>query len=558
MPPTTCPSCHRPFPADARFCPECGFEPGETSPATAQLPADPFSGLPTVTPIRPASNERLAPGSRFAERYEVVREIGAGGMGVVYLATDTHTGLELVLKLIHPALVGGEDAVKRLMAEGLTARQIRHPKVVAVYDVARYHDQPYFTMEYVRGITLRSWMANHFASRKDVPFDTAVGLVKSMLAGIAEAHRVGIVHRDLKPENVLLTGDPNDGNFDLKIVDFGLARVVKAPRTTAAGSFQGGTPRYMAPEQEMGRDVSAETDIYSLSAIFYELLMESPPHTRWEPVSKNRRDVPKGIDDLIEKGLSVRPRDRHASAAEFENALDAVLKTMGDPLAEWRQYLTPQPPSPAPGPPPGPTPQPPPPLPQPAPQPQPAPAPQPIPQPGPGPAPVRRGYWASMSRKARGWTIAAAAVVVFYIIGSFSDDARPAPTPIPDPIPGPGPDPAPDPRPNPAPRPRPAPDPAPTPEPPSRTERWRDDFGNAYVVERDGASFEGSSDNVRFNGISYGHVDIQGVVSPAGGNIMMTNQFGVVYQSPIGASGPGSDPRTTDAMFGTVRFHIDH
>ncbi len=90
------------------------------------------------------------------------------------------------------------------------------------------------------------------------------------------------------------------------------------------------------------------------------------------------------------------------------------------------------------------------------------------------------------------------------------------------------------------------------------TERWRDDSGNVYIVERAGANFEGAADNVRVNGINYGHVDVEGVVSPAGGNIVMSNANGVVYQSPIGAAVPGTDPRTTDALFGTMRFHIDH
>jgi hypothetical protein len=109
--------------------------------------------------------------------------------------------------------------------------------------------------------------------------------------------------------------------------------------------------------------------------------------------------------------------------------------------------------------------------------------------------------------------------------------------------------------------PGPGPGPEPRPDPPRDlpvTERWRDDAGNVYVVERDGDEFEGSANNVVVAGINYGHVDIEGVVSPRGGRIVMSNNLGVVYQSPIGASGPGTDPRTTDALFGTMRFHIDH
>jgi hypothetical protein len=487
-------------------------------------------------------------------------------MGVVYLAKDSHTGEELVLKLIHPDLVTGEDAVKRLMAEGLTARQIRHPKIVAVYDVSQYDEQPYFTMEFVRGGTLRSWMANNMASGRDVPLDTAVGIMKSMLAGITEAHRMGIVHRDLKPENVLLAGNPDDGNFDLKILDFGIAKAVSSTRSSSGGPI--GTPLYMAPEQMTAAEtVGPAADIYSLSVMFYELLMEAAPQARWEPVSKSRSDVPKAIDELIEKGLSVRPRSRYASAAEFEKALDAAMRPEPQPPAPPvdpnDKPFVPGPPTPEP-------PLPPPPLP-------PAPPPQPPPQPLPNP--VRGGIWASLSPKAKLWIYGIAAFTVIGIIGNMMNGGTPPPdtdgdgivnsaddcptvagpitnggcpaTPPPPPV---VPDPVkpvkPDPRP---------PQPPPQPPPISPvTERWRDDSGNVYVVERDGAHFEGSAENVRVLGVNYGHVDMEGFISPTGGTIMMANARGVVYQSPVGAAVPGTDPRTTDALFGTMRFHINH
>jgi serine/threonine protein kinase len=464
------------------------------------------------------------------------------------------------------------------MAEGLTARQIRHPKIVAVYDVAHYDNQPYFTMEYVRGTTLRSWMTNRFASGQDVPLATAAGIVTSMIAGISEAHRIGVVHRDLKPENVILRGDPDQGDFDLKILDFGLAKAVKTSRSGAGSGGPMGTPPYMAPEQMTSADaVGPAADIYSISVMFYELLMEASPQARWEEVSKNRPEVPKTIDHLLEKGLSVRPRSRHASAADFGKALDAAmyeLQPMPSP--------TPRPPLPTPEPQPV---RPEPPRPQPL-EPQPLwPEPQPVrpepqpppPQPPPQPAPVRGGVWANLSPKGKMWVYGIAAFVAVGIIGNMLgggttppadmdrdgivDAADACPTiagllansgcPAPEP---PAPTPGPTPRPTP-PKPEPV---KPVRETNLRTERWRDDAGNVYTVERDGFSFEGSADNVRVNGVFFGHVDIEGVVSSAGGNIVMTNDNGVVYQSPVGIAGPGSDPRTTDAMFGTMRFHIDH
>jgi serine/threonine protein kinase len=191
----------------------------------------------------------------------------------------------MVLKLIHPDLVTGDEAVKRLMAEGLMARQIRHPNIVAVYDVSQYNGQPYFTMEFVRGGTLRSWLVNGISDGREVSLETAAGLMKSMLAGLSEAHRMGVVHRDLKPENVLLCGDPDAGDYDLKILDFGIAKAIgAAPATRSGGPI--GTPIYMAPEQMTSADaVGPQADIYSLSVMLYELLMDAPPQGRWDAVS---------------------------------------------------------------------------------------------------------------------------------------------------------------------------------------------------------------------------------------------------------------------------------
>lgn len=559
-----CAKCHTPLPEDGEFCPNCAH-PRAASAASAppRHQADvsglhTYSGLSTIAPMPVHEMAALDPGSLFAERYEIIRRIGAGGMGVVYLAKDSHTGEELVLKLIHPDLVHGEEAVKRLIAEGLTARQIRHPKIVAVYDVAQYGGQPYFTMEYVGGGSLRSWMASHMAAGQDVSLATAAGIIESMLAGISEAHRMRIVHRDLKPENVLLVGNPDAGNFDLKILDFGIAKAVKAQGSTTGSGRPLGTPTYMAPEQMTSAEaVGPAADIYSLAVIFYELLMEATPQARFEAVSKSRPEIPAAVDALIEKGLSARPRSRYASAAEFQQALEAAVTADDQPVS-------------VPVPPPPPVPQPPAPLPAPPPpapdddrrqRPDPLP-PQPIPQPK-----VSSGMWSSLSPIAKLAISAGAVLLVIVLVIAGGNDSQPdldgdglvgsadaCPT-----VPGPDTNagcPVATPPPNPDPRPDPPP---PDPPPPATvSERWRDDSGNVYTVKRNGPGFDGSADDVMVNGIGYGRVTIAGVVGPTGGNIVMTNPNGIVYRSPIGATGPGTDPRTTDAVFGTVRFHIDH
>jgi hypothetical protein len=176
----------------------------------------------------------------------------------------------------------------------------------------------------------------------------AAGIVRAILEGLSEAHRLGIVHRDLKPENVLLAGDPGASDFNLKIVDFGLAHVAGGGRPDGGGFA--GTLGYMAPEQAEAADtVDLTADVYSVSVILYELLMGNRPNVRWEPISKHRREVPPELDALIDRGLSVYQRSRPASAAEFSEALDEALA--GARPAPEPRVPDPEPPPPPPPPP---------------------------------------------------------------------------------------------------------------------------------------------------------------------------------------------------------------
>ena len=326
----TCASCQAPLADGAAFCSTCGTPiraaaPASTSAATPAPPLRTYSGLSTVAPMRERTGATLPPGAIFAHRYEVLSLIGEGGMGVVYLTRDTQSGDEVVLKLLHPQVVGGEQAVARLIREGLTARKITHKNIVRVYDVGQWEGQPFLTMEHVPGGTLRTWMTSVFHARQLVPFETAVGIVRALAAGLGEAHRMKFIHRDLKPENVLLASDLADGAFNLKILDFGIARAVDAPRSAARGPE--GTPFYMAPEQlTAGDSAGPDADIYSLSAMFYELLVKVVPRGGRERVAAMRADVPPAIDTLFEKGLAQSPLGRFQSVDDFVAALDAVTQ----------------------------------------------------------------------------------------------------------------------------------------------------------------------------------------------------------------------------------------
>jgi len=316
-----CSLCSTPMPDDAAFCPECGNKNDVASPP----PVEHLGGKTIVqTPTKQIST-KLEPGAQFAGRYTIERTIGAGGMGTVYLAKDADNSDTVALKLINQTMLADEAAAERLIAEGLLTRKIRHPNVIAVHDVAKAGQQPYVTMEYLDGMSLRAWIGKQLSAGTEIAVEVATGIVNALLDGLQAAHNEDVIHRDLKPENVMLLGDPNEGDFRLKILDFGIAKAVSAS-LLASSTSAAGTPLYMAPEQRTSPDaVRASADIYSLSRMLYELLMDVLPDGMWQAPSEHRNDVPAGIDAVIQKGLSNRPRSRQQSVEEFRSELAAVF-----------------------------------------------------------------------------------------------------------------------------------------------------------------------------------------------------------------------------------------
>jgi len=317
-----CTKCSAPIAAGDRFCPECGTDQQARNLEGMMT----IGGLETLdhTQTRNAGKEaqaELAAGTEFAGRYVIERVVGKGGMGVVYRAKDKLADKAVALKLIRAERLGGQGAVKRLISEGLTARDIRHQNIVAVYDVGDAGGQPFVSMEYLDGQSLRDWHREKIRQRQDVPLRVAARIVAEILDGLAAAHAAGVIHRDLKPENIILVSEPSETAAPLKILDFGIARV--AGSSTDSGTGTGlGTPRYMAPEQVTNADsAGAPADLYSLSVIFYELLVDVLPQGHWQAPSGGRSDVPQAIDQLIETGLSNRPASRPQTAKEFRAAL---------------------------------------------------------------------------------------------------------------------------------------------------------------------------------------------------------------------------------------------
>ncbi len=287
-----------------------------------------LDGIRTTVGTTQAPSQTLGAGERFAGRYVIDKELGGGGMGVVYLARDELTGEDVAIKLIHPNLVD-TTARQRMIEEGVLARKVSHPNVVRVHDVGDHDGQIYLVMEVVAGRSLRAVMAERMMAGTDAPLDEVVATIRAILAGLAAAHAQNLVHRDVKPENVMLSGTPGAPDFRLKVLDFGIARGLKTGAMT--GSRPVGTPLYMAPEQKTAPGaVGPSADIYSVGRIFYEMLMDVPPEGTWSPPSEQRPDTPRALDEVLRK-TQAAPRQRYQSVAEFSAALDVALAGRAGP-----------------------------------------------------------------------------------------------------------------------------------------------------------------------------------------------------------------------------------
>jgi len=222
----------------------------------------------------------------------------------------------VALKVISQKYANNEKAIQRLLDEGLLTQELAHKNIVRVYDIGMHGTQPYIAMEYIEGRPLHVWRSEKMARDETVPVKVAGKIIEEVLLGLEAAHDAGIIHRDLKPENIMLIGEPSQDTANVRIVDFGVALATK---TADTGSGTGlGTQQYMAPEQLRNANAAtASADLYSVSRIFYELIVGVLPSGHWQPPSGGRSDVPSGIDALIEKGLALNRAMRPQSAAEY-------------------------------------------------------------------------------------------------------------------------------------------------------------------------------------------------------------------------------------------------
>ncbi|MFH1520867.1 MAG: serine/threonine-protein kinase [Candidatus Micrarchaeota archaeon] len=281
-------------------------------------------------------------------QYKIVKRLGGGGMGTVYLAEDTSSKKEVAIKLMHSQLIIDTEARTRFFREANIVSKFRHPNIVDMLEVGEFQGKPFFAMEYLRGIDLSQHLFNVGA----LPFDQQLSILVQLCDGLSAIHAKGFIHRDIKLENIILLEMP-DGSLRLKLIDFGLAKMfdLQIPpegHLTRPGVCMG-TPEYMAPEVTTGGKFDHRIDVYSVGVVMYFLFCNQFPFTSNSsgeqplsiriamkhisddliPPSEVNLHIPKELSDLVVRAMEKNPKDRLDSVAEIRENIFAYAVSVG-------------------------------------------------------------------------------------------------------------------------------------------------------------------------------------------------------------------------------------
>jgi serine/threonine protein kinase len=295
---------------------------------------DQMPSLPTKTLEAP--REELTTGSTFAGRYQIIEELGKGGMGKVYKVHDTKIKEKIALKLIKPDIAKDKKTIERFSNELKFARKIRHKNICQMFDLGEEHGKHFITMEFVEGQDLKKLIRQ----TGQLAIGTTINIAKQVCDGLAEAHSSGVVHRDLKPSNIMI-----DADGSARIMDFGIARSIEGKGITGAGVMIG-TPEYMSPEQVEGKEVDHRSDIYSLGVILYEMVTGRVPFKGDTPFTVGMKhksefpqnpkeinsQIPDDLNDVILRCLEKDKEQRHQKAGDVRSELESIEK--GIPTTE--------------------------------------------------------------------------------------------------------------------------------------------------------------------------------------------------------------------------------
>ncbi len=294
-------------------------------------------------PGHQCSGQTALLGKTLDGRYQIEEVLGQGGMGMVFLATQTSMRRPVAVKTLHPALAAAPTFFERFRREAEVASNLHHPNIITVFDFGKAPDGTcYYVMEYLKGESLKQIV------KRDGPMSLrrAVGIIEQAGRGLHHAHTQSAVHRDLKPHNIMVQN--LDGADFVKVLDFGLVKALEQEeeeQLTSTGQVLG-TPQYMPPEQAGGESVDQRSDLYSLAGVLYYCLTGTSPFgantvrkalraaltETVPPVSTHRMGapVPRTLDEFFRKGLAREKKDRHQSAEEFINEMVSALSGLTD------------------------------------------------------------------------------------------------------------------------------------------------------------------------------------------------------------------------------------
>jgi serine/threonine protein kinase len=302
---TQCPKCRSENLDDSKFCKECG---------TQLIPLSVTKTLKVSTP--------LSPGSIIAGKYKILKEIGRGGMGIVYKAEDTRLKRTVALKFMPPELTREPEAKERFAREAQAAAALSHPNICTIFEIDEKEGKSFIAMEYIEGQSIREKV-----KKSPLEIREALDMAIQAAQGLEEAHKRGIIHRDIKSANIMVTA-----SGQAKVMDFGLAKVSGSSLLTKEASTMG-TVAYMSPEQAKGEAVDHRSDIWSFGVVLYEMLTGELPfkgeheqslmyaimNKQPLPLIKVRPGIPREVENIVHTALAKNVAERYQS---FEDILD--------------------------------------------------------------------------------------------------------------------------------------------------------------------------------------------------------------------------------------------
>ncbi|MBL8989767.1 MAG: protein kinase [Gemmatimonadetes bacterium] len=349
-----CPHCGTAVvPGDA-FCAACGTQVAErTSTPRFERPAGTGPAEAEVVIGRKDAADHAWDGVRkkleeaTLGEYEIIKEVGRGGMAAVFLAHDIALNRKVAIKVMAPGLLMGKGMVERFSREAQTVANLSHPNIIQIYTVRHAGDLHFFVMQFVAGNSLQAILE----TVGPLPLDIVRQVLYQVGSGLASAHKRGIVHRDVKPANILI-----DTDGTAVVMDFGIAKVAEDGGASHSGMTQAGTvvgtPAYMSPEQCYSAEVTWSADQYSLGVVGYEMLIGRPPfdgnpfevmqaHTQDDPprIRSQRADCPAAVENAILRMLRKRADDRFPTMAAALDALGAEPAPAGDPVHQEMAVL---------------------------------------------------------------------------------------------------------------------------------------------------------------------------------------------------------------------------